>query len=88
LTKNRVEIAIDFVFKSWAKRDDTWHFLHRHIVRRWHGKNREIRLIKSNPAATMSLAAPVTTPAAGRRMALFFIPNITLASRGSFIAFT
>ena len=46
---NRVEIAIDYVFKSWADRDDAWEFLHRHLVRRWHGKRQEIRLITSNP---------------------------------------
>jgi hypothetical protein len=45
---NRVEIAIDFVFNSWAERDDECEFLHRHIARRWHGKNQEIRLIKSD----------------------------------------
>jgi hypothetical protein len=48
---NRVEIAVDYVFKSWAERDDFWLFLHRHSARRWHGKNQEIRLIKSDSDA-------------------------------------
>lgn len=48
---NRVEIAIDFVFKSWAARDDFWRFLHRHSARRWHGKNQEIRIVGSDSDA-------------------------------------
>jgi hypothetical protein len=45
---NQVEITIDYVFKDWVGRDDAWDFLHRHIVRRWHGKNQEIRIVKSD----------------------------------------
>lgn len=40
---NRAEITIDLVFNNWAERDDTWEFLHQHLVRRWHGRKQEIR---------------------------------------------
>ena len=41
---NRVEITLDFIFESLAERDDTSEFLHRHLVRRWHNKNQQIRI--------------------------------------------
>jgi hypothetical protein len=41
---NRAEITVDYVFNNWADRDDAWAFLHRHLVRRWHGKKQEIRV--------------------------------------------
>ncbi|MFZ0846153.1 MAG: hypothetical protein WAM62_10205 [Pseudolabrys sp.] len=47
---NRVEITIDLTFNCLSDRDDTWEFLHRHIVRRWHGKNQEIRIVRGEKA--------------------------------------
>jgi hypothetical protein len=44
---NRVEITIDLAFESLAERDDMWEFFHRHIVRRWHGRNQEIRAYRA-----------------------------------------
>jgi hypothetical protein len=45
---NRAEITIDFVFKSLAERDDAWDFLHRHLVRRWHGKKQQVRIYRDS----------------------------------------
>jgi hypothetical protein len=47
---NGTEVAVDFVFANWAERDDALEFLHRHLVRRWHGQHR-IRVL-SGAAAT------------------------------------
>lgn len=44
---NRVEVALDFIFDTPAERDDTFEFLHRHLVRRWHGKTQKIKLVRS-----------------------------------------
>jgi hypothetical protein len=41
---NRGEITLDLVFKYRANKDEAWEFLHRHLVRRWHGKKQEIRI--------------------------------------------
>jgi hypothetical protein len=43
---NRAEIALDWVFKFRGHRDEVWEFLHRHLVRRWHGKKQEIRFYR------------------------------------------
>jgi hypothetical protein len=43
---NKVEITVDYVFESAATRDDAWKFLHRHMIRRWHGKKQQIRLYR------------------------------------------
>lgn len=40
---NRLEAAIDFIFACPTDRDDAYEFFHRHMVRRWHGCNQEIR---------------------------------------------
>ena len=45
---NGAEVAVDYVFKSSADRDDAWEFLDRHLVRSWHGKNQNIRIVKSH----------------------------------------
>jgi hypothetical protein len=42
---NRAEVAVDYVFNLRMDRDDTFDFLHRHLVRRWHGKNQKIKLV-------------------------------------------
>jgi hypothetical protein len=44
---NRAEITLDLVFKYRGDRDETWNFLHRYLVRRWHGKKQEIRVVRS-----------------------------------------
>jgi hypothetical protein len=44
---NRGEIAFDLVFKYRAERDEAWEFLHQHLIRRWHGKRQEIRVIRN-----------------------------------------
>ncbi len=35
---NGAEVAVDYVFKSSADRDDAWEFLDRHLVRSWHSR--------------------------------------------------
>jgi hypothetical protein len=46
---NGAEVAVDYVFKSSADRDDAWEFLDRHLVRSWHhGKNQKISIVKSH----------------------------------------
>jgi hypothetical protein len=52
---NQAEVAIDFVFEYRAYRDEVWEFLHRHLVRRWHGKKQEVRFYR--PKAKMPLIA-------------------------------
>ena len=47
---NRAEVTIDLVFDCLADRDDAWGFLHRHIVRRRHGKKQEIRIVREADA--------------------------------------
>ena len=42
---NRLEIAIDYVFENQTRKDVAFEFLHRHIVRRWHGRNQAIKLV-------------------------------------------
>jgi hypothetical protein len=44
---NRAEIALDLVFKYQADTQEVWDYLHRHLVRRWHGRNQEIRVRRS-----------------------------------------
>ena len=43
---NRVEVSLDFVFGGDEERDDAFEFLHRHLVRRWHRRHREVKLVK------------------------------------------
>jgi hypothetical protein len=40
---NYVEVALDFIYASAEERDAADKFFDRHIVRRWHGRNQEIR---------------------------------------------
>jgi hypothetical protein len=42
---NQVEIAVDYTFVKKAFRNDAFEFLHRHLVRRWHGKLQKIKLV-------------------------------------------
>jgi hypothetical protein len=44
---NRAEIALDLGFTSRGYMEEAWDFLHQHLVRRWHGKNQEIRVFRS-----------------------------------------
>jgi hypothetical protein len=46
---NRAEITLDLVFKYRADVEEALDFLHQHLVRRWHGKNQEIRVFRSLP---------------------------------------
>ena len=43
---NKVEVAIDYVFDSPVARDETSEFFDRHMIRRWHGKNQQIRVYR------------------------------------------
>jgi hypothetical protein len=43
---NKVEITIDYTLNSRAEQYRAWEFLTRHIVRRWHGKNQKIRVVR------------------------------------------
>jgi hypothetical protein len=42
---NRVEIAVDYIFPDRVAKDDAFEHLHRHLVRRWHGKNQKIKVV-------------------------------------------
>jgi hypothetical protein len=44
---NQIEIAIDILSDSDPKRDRTFDFFHRHIVRRHHGSRQQIRLYRN-----------------------------------------
>jgi hypothetical protein len=46
---NRVEIALDLIFKFRADVEEALDFLHQHLVRRWHGKNQEIQVFRLPP---------------------------------------
>ena len=48
---NQVEVALDFVFDSTAGRNRAYEFFDQHLVRKWHGKRQEIRVL-SVPAET------------------------------------
>ena len=48
---NRAEITLDFIFNNWAEVDETFEFLHRHIVRRWHGPKQKIKIVRKDAAA-------------------------------------
>ncbi len=50
---NRLEVALDFVFDTAAERDDAFEFLHRHLVRRWHGKQ-TVRAIRGGTTALLT----------------------------------
>ena len=49
---NRVEIALDFTFRSKVEKDRLFEFLHYHLVRRWHGKNQKIKLVRGTALKT------------------------------------
>jgi len=42
---NQAEAALDLVFKSTRERDQGYEFLDYHLVRRWHGKRQQIRVV-------------------------------------------
>jgi hypothetical protein len=44
---NRLEIALDYIFKDINQKDEAFDFLHRRLVRRWHGKKQKIKLVRS-----------------------------------------
>lgn len=46
---NQVEITVDFIFGSLSDLIMAFEFLHRHLVRRRHGKRQEIRLYRTGP---------------------------------------
>lgn len=43
---NRAEIALDLIFGDRNKRDDVFEFLHYRLVRRWHGKRQNVKLVR------------------------------------------
>lgn len=45
---NRAEIAIDYIYKRPAETEGAFEFLHRHFVRRWHGKKQKIKLVRGD----------------------------------------
>jgi hypothetical protein len=46
---NRVEITLDLVFEYRGNVEEAWDFFHQHLVRRWHGRSQEIRVVRSAP---------------------------------------
>jgi len=47
---NRVEITLDLTFKYRGDAEKARDFFYQHLVRRWHGKNQEIRVCRSEPS--------------------------------------
>lgn len=43
---NRIEVAIDYSFESVRDLDEAFEFFHRSLVRRYHGRNQEIRFVR------------------------------------------
>ena len=43
---NGMEIALDLIFKNRAEKEETFDFMHQHLVRRWHGSRQEIRVYR------------------------------------------
>jgi hypothetical protein len=41
---NSIELALDLSFPTLADRDDAGDFLHRHLVRPWHGSKQKVRM--------------------------------------------
>jgi len=53
---NRAEITLDLTFENRGDAEKARDYFHQHLVRRWHGKNQEIRVFRSarsdyNPGA-------------------------------------
>lgn len=44
---NRVEIALDLIFNDAREQDEAFEFLHRHLIRRWHGRTQKIKLVRA-----------------------------------------
>ena len=49
---NRVEIAIDYIYRNRGETEDAFGFLHRHLVRRWHGKRQQIKLVRGDRSSS------------------------------------
>jgi hypothetical protein len=48
---NAVEISLDVAFENWVDREEVSEYLHRHLVRRWHGPKQPIRFVgEVNPS--------------------------------------
>ncbi len=43
---NGAEIALDLIFKDRAEKEETFDFMHQHLVRLWHGSRQEIRVYR------------------------------------------
>jgi hypothetical protein len=41
-----MEIGLDLIFKNRAEKEETFDFMHQHLVRRWHGSRQEIRVYR------------------------------------------
>jgi hypothetical protein len=48
---NQVEVVLDLIFEDIIQKEDAWTFFNQHLIRRWHGKKQEIRVVKSRSAA-------------------------------------
>jgi hypothetical protein len=46
---NQVEVTLDLVFEYRGNVEEAWDFFHQHLVRRWHRKSQEIRVVRSAP---------------------------------------
>lgn len=53
---NQAEVTLDFVFEYRAQRDEVWDFLHRHLIRRWHGRKQEIRFYRPKTRIPLNAA--------------------------------
>jgi hypothetical protein len=51
---NMVEFAIDFIYENWRDRDNANDYLHRHLIRLWHGRRQFIKLSKRSRRAPHS----------------------------------
>jgi hypothetical protein len=51
---NLVEVAIDYIYENGPDRDDAFAYLHRHLIRRWHGRRQLVRISKKSRRAPHS----------------------------------
>jgi hypothetical protein len=45
---NMVELAIEYVYGHWHDRDNAFEYLHRYLIRRWHGRRQLVRISRTS----------------------------------------
>jgi hypothetical protein len=59
---NQIENSLDFIFSVAEERERTEGILHRHLIRRWHGKNQEIRVVGETEKGVTRYDGPRSAP--------------------------